>query len=65
MSKSSSNGNTPKRFEMQVPDFNRDKKTNWSWANSNGTSNLNLKFESDTGNSKPHKSEEDKPKIDY
>ena len=48
MSRSSSNGSEPKRFEMQIPDFKRDPKTNWSWANSNGTSNLNLKFESDT-----------------
>ncbi|NHC33797.1 hypothetical protein [Scytonema millei] len=62
MSRGSSNGDTPKRFEAQIPDFKRDQKTNWSWANSNGTSNLNLKFESDTGNSKP---QEGKPKIDY
>lgn len=62
MSRGSSNGNTPKRFEVQVPDFKRDPKTNWSWANSNGTSNLNLKFESDTGGTKP---QEGKPKIDF
>ncbi|MBD2305057.1 hypothetical protein H6G17_05955 [Chroococcidiopsis sp. FACHB-1243] len=62
MAKSSNNGDTPRRYETQIPDFKRDPKTNWSWANSNGTSNLNLKFESDTGNSKP---QENKPKIDY
>lgn len=62
MAKSSSNGNTPRRYELQVPDFKRDPKTNWSWANSNGTSNLNLKFESGNGESKP---QGDKPKIDF
>lgn len=62
MAKSSSNGDTPKRFELQIPDFKRDPKTNWSWANDKGLSNLNLKFESGNGESKP---QEGKPKIDY
>jgi len=53
MAKSSSNGDTPKRYELQFPDFNRNPKTNWTWANDKGLSNLNLKFESDTGGTKP------------
>ncbi|URD50746.1 hypothetical protein [Chroococcidiopsis sp. CCNUC1] len=42
MSRGSSPGNTPKRFEAQIPHHKRDPKTNWG-------SGANLKFESDTG----------------
>lgn len=58
MSRSSSNGDTPKRNEMQFPAFKRDPKTNWSWCNDKGLSNLNR----DTGGTKSNK---DNPKIDY